>query len=99
VLEAVELLLQRRTRQSGHDFSPDRAKGLSEVYRRFQTADNRNVESRRGKASGVRAVNAVIGSNRWLTDSVVPPPAVTLDRPPLRFRTPTAQPAALEHQI
>jgi serine O-acetyltransferase len=42
---------------------------------------------------------AVIGSNCWLTQSVAPHTTVTLEKPLLRFRTPTPQPGVVDYQI
>src|SRR5438552_15297283 len=68
-LEAIELMLQRRARRSGHDFSPNRAKGLSEVYRRFHTLDNQTgppstgITSERASRSGRILLSGVV---EWL---------------------------------
>ena len=42
---------------------------------------------------------AVIGSNVWLTQSVAPHTTVTLEKPLLRFRTPTPHLGVLDYQI
>jgi serine O-acetyltransferase len=43
--------------------------------------------------------HAVIGSNCWLTQSVAAHTTVTLEKPLLRFRTPTLNPGVLDYQI
>jgi serine O-acetyltransferase len=43
--------------------------------------------------------HAVIGSNCWLTQSVAAHTTVTLEKPLLRFRTPTAAPTVVDYQI